>query len=88
MAKSKPIGVRFDEDILALIQKEQNLSSPQKVLNYLMENYFKSDSNLKEKQKVVNKVKVIKNIKIDKLEMPKGLSLDERISWMEKNKIK
>ena len=86
--KTNPIGVRFDEDILALIQKEQNLSSHQKVLNYLMENYSKSDSNLKEKQKVVNKVKVIKNIKIDKLEMPKGLSLDERISWMEKNKIK
>jgi hypothetical protein len=35
---------------------------------------------------VVNKVKIIKNLKIDKLEMPKGLSLDERISWMEKNK--
>jgi hypothetical protein len=49
MAKSKPIGVRFDEDILALIQKEQNLSSHQKVLNYLMENYSKSDSNLKKK---------------------------------------
>lgn len=86
MAKSKPIGVRFDEDILALIQKEQNLSSPQKVLNYLMENYSKSDNNLKEKKIIVNKVKVIKNFKIDKLEMPKGLSLDERISWMEKNK--
>ena len=86
--KTNPIGVRFDEDILALIQKEQNLSSHQKVLNYLMENYSKSDSNLKEKKIVVNKVKIIKNLKIDKLEMPKGLSLDERISWIEKNKIK
>lgn len=39
MAKSKPIGVRFDLDKLDIIQKEQNLTSPQQVLNYLMDNY-------------------------------------------------
>ena len=39
MAKSKPIGVRFDLEKLELIQKEQNLKSPQAVLNYLMDNY-------------------------------------------------
>ena len=39
MAKSKPIGVRFDLDKLDIIQKEQNLTSAQSVLNYLMDNY-------------------------------------------------
>jgi hypothetical protein len=39
MAKSKPIGVRFDLYKLDMIQKEQNLTSAQSVLNYLMDNY-------------------------------------------------
>lgn len=39
MAKSKPIGVRFDTDKLEMIQKEQNLTSAQQVVNYLMGNY-------------------------------------------------
>lgn len=39
MAKTKPIGVRFDEDILDKIKKEQGLTSPQQVLNWLMDNY-------------------------------------------------
>ena len=39
MAKSKPIGVRFDLDKLEIIQKEQNLTSVQQVVNYLMDNY-------------------------------------------------
>jgi hypothetical protein len=39
MAKSKPIGVRFDLEKLELIQKEQNLTSAQQVVNYLMDNY-------------------------------------------------
>jgi hypothetical protein len=37
--KSKPIGVRFDLDKLDMIQKEQNLTSVQQVVNYLMDNY-------------------------------------------------
>jgi hypothetical protein len=41
MAKSKPIGVRFDLDRLNMIQKEQNLTSVQQVVNYLMDNYGK-----------------------------------------------
>lgn len=41
MAKSKPIGVRFDLDKLDMIQKEQNLTSVQQVVNYLMDNYGK-----------------------------------------------
>ena len=39
MAKSKPIGVRFDLDKLDTIQKEQKLTSVQQVVNYLMDNY-------------------------------------------------
>ena len=39
MAKSKPIGVRFDLNKLDIIQKEQNLTSVQQVVNYLMDNY-------------------------------------------------
>jgi hypothetical protein len=39
MAKSKPIGVRFDLDKLDMIQKEQNLTSVQQVVNYIMDNY-------------------------------------------------
>lgn len=37
--KSNPIGVRFDLDKLEMIQKEQNLTSVQQVVNYLMDNY-------------------------------------------------
>ena len=39
MAKSKPIGVRFDLEKLELIQKEQNLSSPQAVVNHFLDAY-------------------------------------------------
>ena len=40
MAKSKPIGVRFDLEKLEMIQKEQNLTSMQSVLDYLMDFYL------------------------------------------------
>ena len=39
MAKSKPIGVRFDLNKLDIIQKEQNLTSVQQVVNYFMDGY-------------------------------------------------
>jgi len=39
MAKSKPIGVRFDLYKLDMIQKEQNLTSVQQVVNYFMNGY-------------------------------------------------
>jgi hypothetical protein len=39
MAKSKPIGVRFDLEKLELIQKEQNLTSVQQVVNYFLDGY-------------------------------------------------
>jgi len=44
MAKSKPIGVRFDLYKLDMIQKEQNLTSVQQVVNYFMDNYGKTET--------------------------------------------
>jgi hypothetical protein len=44
MAKSKPIGVRFDLEKLELIQKEQNLTSTQAVVNYFMDSYGKTET--------------------------------------------
>lgn len=42
MAKSKPIGVRFDIEKMELIKREQGLETPQGVLNYLMDGYGKN----------------------------------------------
>ena len=53
MAKSKPIGVRFDLYKLDMIQKEQNLTSVQQVVNYLMDNYETFKSTF-EKFKAIN----------------------------------
>jgi hypothetical protein len=53
MKKSNPIGVRFDLYKLEMIQKEQNLTSVQQVVNYLMDNYGKSASNLEDVHKSV-----------------------------------
>jgi len=44
MAKSKPIGVRFDLEILETIKKEQNLTSTQAVVNYFMDSYGKTEA--------------------------------------------
>ena len=45
MAKSKPIGVRFDLYKLETIQKENNLKSHQSVVNFLMDRYLKNEAN-------------------------------------------
>jgi hypothetical protein len=42
MAKTNPIGVRFDIDILERIKSELALKTPQAVLNWLMEDYAKN----------------------------------------------
>jgi hypothetical protein len=58
MAKSKPIGVRFDLEKLELIQKEQNLTSMQSVLDYLMDFYLahsQSDKIIAELDKIKTK---------------------------------
>ena len=53
MAKSKPIGVRFDLEKLELIQKEQNLTSVQQVVNYFLDGY-KSISASKTLLEIIN----------------------------------
>ena len=53
MAKSNPIGVRFDLQKLEMIQKEQKLTSVQQVVNYLMDNYGKSAPKLEDVHKSV-----------------------------------
>jgi hypothetical protein len=89
MAKSKPIGVRFDLYKLEMIQKERNLTSAQSVVNYLMNNY-QSISTSKTLLDIID-LKDEPNIlgigsKIEsKKQMPKGLSIEERIKWLEEN---
>ena len=39
MAKTKPIGVRFDEDVLSELKEQGKADSPQKALNYLTDFY-------------------------------------------------
>jgi len=39
MAKGKPIGVRFDLDLLKALEDDKLADSPQKALNYLSEFY-------------------------------------------------
>jgi hypothetical protein len=71
MAKSKPIGVRFDLYKLDMIQKEQNLTSVQQVVNYLMDNYGRI--------KHVEEVLVVKPIECPKkVQKPVELTLDSQ----------
>jgi hypothetical protein len=90
MAKSKPIGVRFDLYKLDMIQKEQNLTSVQQVVNYLMDNYGKI--------KPVEEVLVIKPTEYPKkgqkpeikpqngnAEPPSGLSGIDLAIWKSEN---
>lgn len=88
MAKTKPIGVRFNEDIFDKIKKEQNLKTPQQVLSWLEENYGNVEKykNVKPEKKF-DKPLLAKpsppaaTIFNSKSPMPKGLSLQEQIDW-------
>ena len=83
MAKSKPIGVRFDLYKLEMIQKEQNLTSVQQVVNYLMDNYGKSASNLEDVQKSVQIP--VKSEKKPILEHPSHLTGIDLVIWKAEN---
>ena len=96
MAKSKPIGVRFDIDKLDMIQKEQNLTSAQSVLNYLMDNYGKTEIKRGAPFKnmppydayVVNLEGNIKTVIIpseNKITPPKGLKGIDLTIWKSEN---
>ena len=79
MAKSKPIGVRFDLEKLELIQKEQNLTSAQQVVNYFMDNYNGNGPKLEVKPKKVEIL--VKNEKTP----PNGLKGIELAIWKSEN---
>ena len=49
MAKTKPIGVRFDEDILKIMNDEGIASTPQKALNFLTQLFHTYRQELKSK---------------------------------------
>lgn len=40
MAKTNPIGVRFDIEQMSLVKTRENLESPQQVLNFLLADYW------------------------------------------------
>lgn len=83
MAKSKPIGVRFDLQKLYMIQKEQKLTSAQQVLNYLMDNYGKSASKSEDVHKNVQIPVQVKEK--PNLEPPSHLTGIDLIIWKAEN---
>jgi hypothetical protein len=96
MAKSKPIGVRFDLEKLEMIQKEQNLTSAQSVLNYLMDNYGKTETKRGAPFKnmppyVANMANLGGNVKTvvipakNKITPPKGLKGIDLVIWKSEN---
>jgi len=83
MAKSNPIGVRFDLEKLYMIQKEQNLKSAQQVVNYLMDNYGKSASKLDDVHKNVQIPVQVEEKAI--LQPPSHLTGIDLIIWKAEN---
>lgn len=83
MAKSKPIGVRFDLEKLDKIQKEQKLTSVQQVVNYLMDNYGK---NAPKSEDVHKNVQIPVQVKEKpNLEPPSHLTGIDLIIWKAEN---
>jgi len=96
MAKSKPIGVRFDLYKLDMIQKEQNLTSVQQVVNYLMDNYGSKEvkrgapfKNMPPYDTDVPKLEVSSNLEQIPVENhispPKGLKGIDLVIWKSEN---
>jgi hypothetical protein len=104
MAKTKPIGVRFDTDVLEDLFNK-GYTTPQQVINHLSEEYWavKKGTSVTETKKIAqislnkplkskNKVVASKTKEPQAIppesdsQMPQGLTLGERIEWLEKNK--
>ena len=82
MPKTKPIGIRFDAEKLALIQKEQNLKTPQAVVSYLMDQYHPVLGEMK----LISASTFLHAPKPPEPHItPSGLSLDQRIKWLEEH---
>ena len=48
MAKSKPIGVRFDLELLSLLKEKEKIDTPQTALNFLTDFYNKKRKKTEE----------------------------------------
>lgn len=53
--KTNPIGVRFNKTKLELVQQEQNLATPQKVIDYFLEGYGEESELEKKLQEIFDK---------------------------------
>jgi len=59
MAKTKPIGVRFDEDLLNKLKEANIIDSPQKALNLYEKSYVElTELKIEENNKPENKAKI------------------------------
>ena len=96
MAKSKPIGVRFDLEKLDMIQKEQNLTSVQQVVNYLMDNYGPKETKRgapfknmppydTDSPKLADNVKIMEILVKNQKMPPKGLKGIDLTIWKSEN---
>lgn len=80
MAKTKPIGVRFDENTLAVIMNNEKLETPQQVLSFLEKEYLVKD--LKEDAK-----KEIAEVKISEFKDAKpSLEMDDFLKELAEKK--
>jgi predicted ATPase len=80
MAKTKPIGVRFDLGLLERLKKEKQIETPQGALNFLSELYINVDRK-EEPKSISSSIK-----RYDYSKMPKGLTSIQQMVWKQKAK--
>jgi hypothetical protein len=61
MAKTKPIGVRFDENMLEVFKEDGIADSPQKALNFLHSFYLENRKDKTDFTELFSKSKLFKN---------------------------
>lgn len=88
--KTKPIGVRFDQEILDELKKDGKASSPQKALNYLI-GWYRDTKITRDIIEIVapkNPVKKETSMKEDILsrQPPPGLTGIDLSIWKAENK--
>lgn len=57
MAKTKPIGVRFDEDVLKKVKENEKLETPQQALSFYEKEYEKALNEILEQPEVKKEIK-------------------------------
>lgn len=95
MAKTNPIGVRFDEELLNKVKEAALANSPQKALNLYEKSYVELiERKVVENNKPENKKRIEeernpvandnhKNKHYDYSKMPKKLSMIQQLVWKE-----